>query len=245
MLPRVQTQQRLEVDAAGRELAGPVAGAEDLVAEGLVGGAVLPDGVHVGALETPVGAGVRAAGEVGGQDAVVAGTRADEPDEARAEHGGGGDDELAAEGLDGGEAGLELLAQDVGHGRARGRDAVEEEVGVVCHGGPVEDGGLAGFSSGHEGDCLGVLVLELGACDRGYVRLCDALSNSFGGFLGMKRTGCQGIELLRHQGHVVGPGNGEAGRGHEVGHALVGVVVSELGDIVQTPRRCEGGLRCP
>lgn len=111
-----------------------------------------------------MGARVGRAGEIGGQQAVVAGAGLDEPQEARAEHGGGGGDELAAQGVDGGEGGLELAAQVLGHGRAGGGDALEEEVVVVGHGGVVEDGGLVGFAGGHEEDGFHVAVFEIGAC---------------------------------------------------------------------------------
>ena len=107
--------------------------------------------------------GVGRTGEVGRQDSVVARAGLDKPEEAGAEHGGGGDDELAAEGFDGGEGGLEFFAEDVGHGGAFGGDALEEEVVVVGHGGVVEDGGFAGLAGGHESDSLGVLVLEFGS----------------------------------------------------------------------------------
>lgn len=163
MLPCVQAQQGLEIDTTGGQVTVPLPRALLLVLEVALGRAVLADRVHVRRLRTPVGAGVGGAGEVGGQDAVVAGAGLDEPEEARAEHGGGGDDELAAEGFDGGEGGLEFAAEDVGHGGAGGGDALEEEVVVVSHGGVVEDGGLAGLAGGHEGDGLGVLVLELGS----------------------------------------------------------------------------------
>lgn len=116
-----------------------------------------------------MGAGVGRAGEVGRQQAVVVDAGLDEPDEAGAEHGRGGDDELAAQRLDGGEARLELGADRVGHGRARGRYALEEEVVVVRHGGVVEDGGLAGLAGREEADGLGVLVFEFGAWQEGDV----------------------------------------------------------------------------
>ena len=133
VLPGVEAQQGLELDAAGGQLTGALLVGEDLVAEVRAGGTAVAERVHVDRLGAPVGARVRRAGEVGGQQAVVAGPGADEPDEAGAEHGGRSKDELAAEGLHGREGGLELLAQDVGdRGRLRG-DAVEEEVVVVGH----------------------------------------------------------------------------------------------------------------
>lgn len=110
-----------------------------------------------------MGARVGRSGEVRGQQAVVAGASLDEPQEARAEHGGSGGDELAAQGVDGGEGGLELAAKVLGHGRAVGGDALEEEVVVVGHGGVVEDGGLVGFAGGHEEDGFHVAVFEVGA----------------------------------------------------------------------------------
>lgn len=68
----------------------------------------MANSIHVDGLRSPVRSGVGGAGHVGGQKAVVAWTALDEPDEAGTEHGGGGDDKLAAEGLDGGEAGFEF-----------------------------------------------------------------------------------------------------------------------------------------
>lgn len=164
MLPCVQAQEGLQLDTAGGQLGLALLCALGLVAEVGPRGAVPAEGVHVGALGTPVGAGVGRAGEVGGQQAVVAGAGLDQPHEAGAKHGGGGDDELEAEGLDRGEGGLEIAAEGVGHLGSRGGDALEEEVVVVRHGGVVEDGGLVGLAGSHESNGLGIFVLELGAC---------------------------------------------------------------------------------
>lgn len=119
-----------------------------------------------------MGTGIRRAGEVGRQDAVLAGARLDEPDEAGAEHGGRGEDEFALQRLDGGEGRLELLLEDLGHGRAGRRDAIEEEVGVVGHGGVVEDGCLVGLAGRHQRNRLGVFIFELGACVCGWLAIC-------------------------------------------------------------------------
>lgn len=148
VLPGVQAQQRLQLDTARGQVPCALAVSVDLVLEVGLGGAIATDGVHVCRLRAPVGSGVRRASEVGREDAEVTGAGFDEPDEAGAEHGGGGDDEFAAEGLDGGEGGLELVAEGVGHGCAGGRYALEEEVVVVCHGGVVEGGCLAGLAGG-------------------------------------------------------------------------------------------------
>lgn len=45
-------------------------------------------------------------------------------------------------------------------------------------------------------------------------------------------THCQSIELLNHQLHILGPGEGETSRAHQVGHTL-GVVVLQERDMVQ------------
>lgn len=185
MLPSVEAQQRLKVDTTWRQLAAPLLAAKGLVLEVRLGRPRLTDVVHVDGLGAPVGARVRRAGEVGAEDAVLRGPRADKPDEARAEHGAGGEDHFALEGLNRGEGRLELLLQDLGHGRAAGADAVKEEVVVVGHGRVVEDGRLVGLASRHQRNRLGVLVLEF-------------------------RAGRQRVQLLRHQRHVVGPRHGEA-----------------------------------
>lgn len=163
MLPSIKTQQRLQLNTARGQIANPPPGTQRLVAVVLPRGPFVANGVHVRGLHPPVGARVRRASEIGGQQAVVAGAGLDEPQEARAEHGRGGGDELAAQGVDGGEGGLELAAQVLGHGRAGGGDALEEEVVVVGHGGVVEDGGLVGFAGGHEEDGFHVAVFEIGA----------------------------------------------------------------------------------
>lgn len=142
VLPCVEAQERYGVQCARRLRSRSLGRGAAL--EVLVGGAAQADGVHVGALEAPVGARVRGSREVSREDAVVLVACLDEPDEARAEHGGGGEDHFAAEGVDGGEGVGELGGEGFGHGfRVRG-DVLEEEVGVVRHGGVVEDGGLGG-----------------------------------------------------------------------------------------------------
>lgn len=178
VLPGVEAQQRLKVDTAGGQVTGsrPVPRAKDAVTEVVAGSAALAGRVHVSLLGAPVGTWVGRAGEVGGQEAVVAGAGADEPDEARAEHGGGGEDELTAQGLDGGERKLKLGLEGVGHGGPRGCDAVEEEVGVVRHRGPIEDWGLVGLTGRHEGDGLCILVLKFGAWSKAVLGQLSYLS---------------------------------------------------------------------
>lgn len=73
VLPGVEAQEGHEVEAAGwlgAELLGALAAADEAG-----GGAVVADGVHVAALQAPVRARVGAAGEVGGEDAVLVGGR--------------------------------------------------------------------------------------------------------------------------------------------------------------------------
>lgn len=57
-----------------------------------------------------------------------------------------------------------------------------------------------------------------------------------------RRTGRQSIELIDHQSHIVGPGNGEAAGAHQLGDAL-GVVVAQLGHRVQVPPGLSHGPR--
>lgn len=126
-------------------------------------------GVGVDLLTTPVGARVRGAGEVGGEDLVSVWSAGevglDEPDEARAEHGRGGLDHLGFESLDRAEGPDQVALEIFGHGHlARWGDAVEEEVVVVRHAGVVEDGGILGFAGGGENNVLEVLGLEVGFC---------------------------------------------------------------------------------
>ena len=165
VLPCVQAQDRLNVDTARGKLSRglPPLGLH-LVPVIVARTAILAYGVHVATLPPPVGTGVGASSEIGGEDLVLVGARLDQPDEAGAEHGRGGDNELAAEGLDGGKVELEVVTEGGGHGFAAGADALEEEVVVVGHGGVVEDGSLRRLTSGHDGDRLCVLVLELRTC---------------------------------------------------------------------------------
>lgn len=43
------------------------------------------------------------------------------------------------------------------------------------------------------------------------------------------RTDSQSIQLLHHEGHVLGPGERETSRAHKVGHTL-GIIVWQLGN---------------
>ena len=88
-----------------------------------------------------MGARVGGAGDVGREKRVLAVFGLDEPDETGAEHGVGGCDEFAAQGVDRGEGGFETALEGRGHGGGVGREGGEEEVVVVCHGGVVEEGG--------------------------------------------------------------------------------------------------------
>lgn len=143
VLPHVDAQHGREVDAAGGDVllaegamgADLVAmGAADLLADGGADGGVgIVLGVHVDGLAAVVGAGVGRAGQEGGQQRELAVLGLDEPDEARAEHGACGDDELAAQGFNGREGRLELFLQRDGDGGWVGGEAVEEEVVVVGH----------------------------------------------------------------------------------------------------------------
>ena len=99
VFPGIQAQQGLELDAAGRQVAASLLVAKGLVLEVGLGGAIVADSVHVGGLSAPMGPGIRRAGKVCGQHAVVAGAGSDQPNEAGAEHGRGGDDEFATESL--------------------------------------------------------------------------------------------------------------------------------------------------
>lgn len=87
-----------------------------------------------------MGAWVRGAGDVGGEERELAVLGLDEPDEAGAEHGVGGGDEFGAEGVDRGEGGFESALKGGGHGGRVGREGGEKEVVVVRHGGVVEEG---------------------------------------------------------------------------------------------------------
>lgn len=184
MFPSVDTQHRNQVRATGAlgpllflftramyhvPLVGPVLVVKpfaDLVAT-LVGYAA--DGVHVQALTAPVGAGVGATGEVGGQDAVLADIflvdkifLPDEPYETRAEHGVGGKNHLPLQVIDAAKGQLEMLPEFSGHDKlvrvlsSVGRDAGEEEFVVVGHGSEVEDGGQAGLAGGLDCELFGI-----------------------------------------------------------------------------------------
>lgn len=103
---------------------------------------------------------IRASGEVGvEQPEAVGGGVADggaadldEPDEARSEHGLGLDDELLAQGLDGGEGLGEGVAEGLGHGLRVGRQVLEEEVVVVGGRGVVEGQGVVGVGAARRGE---------------------------------------------------------------------------------------------
>lgn len=119
-----------------------------------------------------MGVRVGGAGDVGVEDGeVVAGgaglVQADEPDEARAEHGVCGGEEGGAEGVEGGEGGGDLGEEggrDVrgrgGGGRGQG---AEEDVVVVGGGSVVEEGGMGGLTGVFEEEGLGVDILVGGA----------------------------------------------------------------------------------
>lgn len=147
-----------------------------------------PLGIEIRALPAPVRLRVRATGEVGRQNPKRVGARAvgvalaDQPDEPGAEHGVGGVEHVALEGLDAAKGGDELLVEVFGHVlvgvfAAVGGDTLKVEVVVVGHGGVVEDGGVFCFAGGDEGDFFDGFVFEALACgEKGDVRYC-VLSN--------------------------------------------------------------------
>lgn len=129
VFPGIDAEDGDEVDAAGGQLllgVGAVRtdGVDGVAAQGAAQGvadALVVLGVHVDGLAAVVGSRVRRAREVRRQDRILAAERVlDEPDEARAEHRAGRDDELLAERGDGGEGRLELLLQGLRHDRLGG-----------------------------------------------------------------------------------------------------------------------------
>lgn len=99
-----------------------------------------------------------------------------EPDEARAEHGVGGEEEGLAEGVEGGEVLVDEGREVVGGGggeRGVGLDAAEEEVVVEGHGGEVEEVGAGGVAGDVHEEGFGVDVVVFGAwVGRELVRGC-------------------------------------------------------------------------
>jgi len=89
-----------------------------------------------------------------------------EPDEARAEHGVGGEEEGLAEGVERGEV-LVYERGELGGGgggeRGVGLDAAEEEVVVEGHGGEVEEVGAGGVAGDLDEEGFGVDVVVFGA----------------------------------------------------------------------------------
>lgn len=169
MLPRVDTEYWVDIDASRRDLRSRAEAAvrpdgvdNRHVRHGLLAVVVgrvrdigLGLGVHVLGLEAPVRAGIGRAGDVGGEQRKLALLGLDEPDEARPEHGVRGGDELAAQRLDGGEGGLHPLLEGRGHGGRGGGEGREEEVVVVRHGGVVEEGGHGGLAGIFDEEVLG------------------------------------------------------------------------------------------
>lgn len=90
-------------------------------------------GVHIDVLAAVMCAGIRAAGEVGGEEGVLLVAGLDQPDESRAKHGCGGDDELLLEGGDGGEGCFKIFLERGGHRCWVWGEAGEEEGVVVRH----------------------------------------------------------------------------------------------------------------
>lgn len=156
VLPCVDAQNRSNIDSTWSDL---LVGAELTVhaysvgnwhvGNGLltevVGGVVCVwDGglsVQVLRLAAPVRAWVWGAGDVCGEDGEFALLSLYEPDVAWTEHGVGGGDELAAEGLNGGEGLLKAALEGCWDCGGVGGECREEEVVVVCHGSVVEEGG--------------------------------------------------------------------------------------------------------
>lgn len=171
VLPGADAQDGDGGGAAGRDLgrlAGGGAGAAE-GADGVLVGAVGLGRVVVGvdALLAVAGLGEGRAGGVGGQDAVAALLAAgdvgqvDEPDVARAEHGGRGVEHGGAQGVDGAEgADQPVLDVLVAVERLRvGRHALVEEVVVPRRAGVVEDGGVLRVARVLEHQVLDVLLL--------------------------------------------------------------------------------------
>lgn len=180
VLPRVEAQHGLQVDAAGGEvdllggLGVLLAGAVGcLVHVGLAGGeAVLVEGadgrIHVDVLAAPVGARVGGVARVGGEHLEGGGHAGDggldEPDEARAEHAGGGEDHLVAQCLDGAKRLLQETLEWLGYRDLLEGEVLEEELIVVDHAGMVEDdrGFAAGVSGSKEQGIFDVFVFIIG-----------------------------------------------------------------------------------
>lgn len=136
-------------------------------------GALAVGGVHVDGLAAVVGLGVGRAGEVCRQQAedvpARRGLGLDEPDEARAEHGEGRDEELTLKRLDAAKVLLERLAQQLWHLDGLRGQTVEEKVVVVRHAGVVEGRGVEGIASGADGQvpqgvAAGADVVFLACC---------------------------------------------------------------------------------
>ena len=83
---------------------------------------------------------------------------ADEPDEARAEHGVGGRDEGVSEGIGGGEGVADFGCEEGRHCGRLGGDGGEELVVGPGHAGVVEEGGSLGLTRVGDDDvfCGGV-----------------------------------------------------------------------------------------
>ena len=168
MLPRAHPQQYLRarspqshsrVQRAGCGAEGSRCSAR---AEFGDGGGVF--GVHVDGLFAVVCAGEGGAGYIRTEDRqrrVVGGIRLpgrvgfQEPDEAGAEHGGGGGEEGFFEGVGGGEGGREALAEERGHGSWGWRERRHCVVRVPGHGGGVEEGGHGGVAGMGEEEVAG------------------------------------------------------------------------------------------
>lgn len=121
VLPGVDTQNGLYVNGTGGQvllvLRVGAHGSGELVAERRIGGV----GSHVDGLTTGVGGWVGGAGVVGAEDLheALALEVLGEPDEARAEHGAGGCEEVELEGFDGGAGVDDVLGElfgDLGGG---------------------------------------------------------------------------------------------------------------------------------
>lgn len=165
MLPRVDAQDGVDIDAAGRRgLPAQLPKGPDGVHHRAPGDPLLRLGVHVHRLLPVVRARVRRPRQVGREQRVLSGpglVRLDQPHEAGAEHGARGDYHFLSQGVDGGEGALECDPEGVGHGGFGGGEASEEEVVVVRHRGVVEDWCRVRVAGVFYGDVFGEFGLVL------------------------------------------------------------------------------------
>jgi len=173
VLPGIDTEDGVAVVAAGSTLIGHAHSRVGTESADVVGARV--EGGHVLLLRAEMGEREGRAGQVCAQQLHLAGFLVlDDPDEAGAEHGVGGLDQLGAEGVVAGE-GVGQVGGEAGGGFGLlGGEAVEEHVVVAGHGGVVEEGGLGGGAAVffHES-------LRFGGC------VCGAWEKGFSNWFGV------------------------------------------------------------